>query len=281
MALRHSAESANPWTPLIGLVAIGCRRCGADGSGYFRIPVQRLRRLDYRLYDYATCTCSTSQMMDFRVFGDPILFHMGSVPITETMVTSTGISVVLLGSAAAMRAYTNRNPHSSIATVTRLVVRWLDSLVTDIVGRPEPKLTLLAGSLFIFIAACNLAGQLPGVRPPTASLATTSALAVIVFLAVPGIRDRIARDQGICSRVLSPESSAFSIAPRFGTVPHFGVIVSTFWKHHVRPPTGCLADLTLGIPGADAVYGAGHADWITSSLHFRGVVDGVCRRGDW
>jgi F-type H+-transporting ATPase subunit a len=84
-----------------------------------------------------------------------------------------------------MRTYTTRNPHSSIATVTRLIVRWLDSLVTDIVGRPEPKLTLLAGSLFIFIAACNLAGQLPGVRPPTASLATTSALAIIVFLAVP------------------------------------------------------------------------------------------------
>jgi F-type H+-transporting ATPase subunit a len=124
-------------------------------------------------------------MMDFRIFGDPILFHVGSVPITETMVTSTGVSVALLVSAAAMRAYTNRNPHSSIATVTRLVVRWLDSLVTDIVGRPEPRLTLLAGSLFVFIAACNLAGQLPGVRPPTASLATTSALAIIVFLAVP------------------------------------------------------------------------------------------------
>ena len=66
-----------------------------------------------------------------------------------------------------------------------MIVRWLDSLVTDIVGRPEPKLTVLAGSLFIFIAASNLAGQLPGVRPPTASLATTSALAAIVFLAVP------------------------------------------------------------------------------------------------
>jgi F-type H+-transporting ATPase subunit a len=62
------------------------------------------------------------------------------------------------------------------------------------VGRPEPALVTLSGSLFLFIAACNLAGQLPGVRLPTASLATTSALAVIVFLAVPvvGIRARVA-----------------------------------------------------------------------------------------
>ncbi len=123
--------------------------------------------------------------MDVRIFGDPVWFHLGAVPITETMVTSTAVSAALLGVAAGMRAYTSRNPQSTIATVTRLVVRWMDSLVTDIVGRPEPRLTLLAGSMFIFIAACNLAGQLPGVRPPTASLATTSALAMIVFFAVP------------------------------------------------------------------------------------------------
>ncbi len=50
----------------------------------------------------------------------------------------------------------------------------------------------LSGSLFLYIAACNLAGLLPGVHPPTGSLATTSALAIVVFLAVPvaGIRTR-------------------------------------------------------------------------------------------
>jgi len=71
-------------------------------------------------------------------------------------------------------------------------VQWLDDLVTDIVGRPEPAVTTISGSLFLFIAACNVAGQLPGVHPVTASLATTSALAVVVFLAVPiaGIRAR-------------------------------------------------------------------------------------------
>jgi F-type H+-transporting ATPase subunit a len=71
-------------------------------------------------------------------------------------------------------------------------VEWLDRLVYDVTGRAEPSLVSLSGSLFLFIAACNLSGQLPGVDPPTASLATTSALAAIVFLAVPvaGIRAR-------------------------------------------------------------------------------------------
>jgi F-type H+-transporting ATPase subunit a len=71
-----------------------------------------------------------------------------------------------------------------------LTVDWLDALVTEIVGHPAPRLATLSGSFFLYIASCNVAGQLPGVRAPTASVATTSALAILVFLAVPlaGVR---------------------------------------------------------------------------------------------
>jgi F-type H+-transporting ATPase subunit a len=124
-------------------------------------------------------------MTDFQIFGEPILFRLGPVPVTETMVSSTAVSAALLGIAMGLRSYTRLHPQSTVATITRLIIRSLESTVADIVGRPEPRLTVLAGSLFVFIAACNLAGQLPGVRPPTASLATTSALAIVVFFAVP------------------------------------------------------------------------------------------------
>lgn len=123
--------------------------------------------------------------MEFRIFGDPILLHVGPFPITETMVTSAVISVGLLGAAWGLRQFTVKRPNSQAAALTRLTIGWLDQMVTDIVGRREPRLTLLAGGLFVFIAGCNLAGQLPGVTPPTASLSTTSALAVVVFFAVP------------------------------------------------------------------------------------------------
>ena len=63
------------------------------------------------------------------------------------------------------------------------MVGWLDETIIEVVGRPEPAVVTLVGSLFLFIAACNLSGQLPGVHPATASLATTSALAIVVFLA--------------------------------------------------------------------------------------------------
>ncbi|MBX3059994.1 MAG: F0F1 ATP synthase subunit A [Anaerolineae bacterium] len=50
--------------------------------------------------------------------------------------------------------------------------------------RPEPYLPFI-GTLFIFIATANLLAVVPGFRPPTGSLSTTTALAICVFVAVP------------------------------------------------------------------------------------------------
>ncbi|HVN40746.1 MAG TPA: F0F1 ATP synthase subunit A [Myxococcota bacterium] len=130
--------------------------------------------------------------MEIRIFGEQTLFAIGPVPITTTMVTSLVISLALLLLAWALARGVRRAPNGTPAALALLAVEWIDGLVRDVAGRPEPRLATLSGSLFLFIAACNLSGQLPGVRPPTASLATTSALAAIVFLAVPaaGIRAR-------------------------------------------------------------------------------------------
>lgn len=128
--------------------------------------------------------------MQLRVFGDPVLLRVGPVPITETMVTSTAVTMVLIGAALLMRRMVQTRPQSGLSVVAFMIVESLDNLVTEIVGRHHTIVSTLAGSLFLFIAACNIAGQLPGVHPATGSLATTSALAVVVFLSVPiaGVR---------------------------------------------------------------------------------------------
>ena len=123
--------------------------------------------------------------MKFRIFAEPVAFRIGAVPVTETMLTSLAVSVVLAAALLALSVYTRRRPHSLAASLSTLTLEWLDGNVAAIVGRPQPRLATFTGSLFLFIAACNLAGQLPGLHPVTASLATTSALAGIVFLAVP------------------------------------------------------------------------------------------------
>lgn len=130
--------------------------------------------------------------MEFRIFGDPVVFQLGAVPVTETMLASLGVSFALVAAATVFRHAVLNRPDSILAALAKLTVGWLDETVTEIVGRPEPTVAAISGALFIFIAACNLSGQLPGVHPATASLSTTSALAVMVFLAIPviGVRAR-------------------------------------------------------------------------------------------
>jgi F-type H+-transporting ATPase subunit a len=130
--------------------------------------------------------------MDPHIFGETVVFGLGPIPVTATVLTSLAISLLLVTGAALLARGVRRSPTGTPAALALMTVEWLERLVHDVTGRAEPTLVSLSGSLFLFIAACNLSGQLPGVGPPTASLATTSALAVVVFLAVPvaGIRAR-------------------------------------------------------------------------------------------
>ncbi len=67
-----------------------------------------------------------------------------------------------------------------------VVIDYINGQIREISGgdRPEPYLPYI-GTLFLFIATANLLTILPGYVPPTASLSTTAALAIVVFLAVP------------------------------------------------------------------------------------------------
>jgi F-type H+-transporting ATPase subunit a len=127
-----------------------------------------------------------------QIFGETVLLRLGPFPVTSTMLTSLAVSAVVAAAALGLLRAVRRRPGSTPAALAFWTVDWLDRLVRDVAGQAEPGLVTLSGTLFLFIAACDLSGQLPGVRPPTASLATTSALAAIVFFAVPfaGIRAR-------------------------------------------------------------------------------------------
>jgi F-type H+-transporting ATPase subunit a len=66
------------------------------------------------------------------------------------------------------------------------LVQGIRQQLRDASGR-EPKGFLpFLGTLFLFIAVSNVLSVVPGFEPPTGSLSTTAALAICVFLAVPG-----------------------------------------------------------------------------------------------
>jgi F-type H+-transporting ATPase subunit a len=122
-----------------------------------------------------------------------VLWAWGPVRLTGTIVGTWGVMAALVLTAALA---TRR-----LSTSTRLG-RWqnlLEVLVTGMrdqireVSQQDPGRYLpFVGSLFLFIATANLLAVVPGFVPPTASLSTTTALALCVLVAVPlyGIAER-------------------------------------------------------------------------------------------
>lgn len=66
-----------------------------------------------------------------------------------------------------------------------VIVENINGQIRDISNESPGKYLPFVGTLFLLIAMCNLLGLVPGYRPPTGSLSTTTALAVCVFFAVP------------------------------------------------------------------------------------------------
>lgn len=115
-----------------------------------------------------------------------IFWQHGFITINLTLVTTWAIMLVLVLTAALVTRKLKTDIHIS---------RWqcfLEMIVTGIndqikeVGLSNPAQYIgFIGTLFLFIGVANICIIFPGYTPPTASLSTTSALAICVFIAVP------------------------------------------------------------------------------------------------
>lgn len=121
----------------------------------------------------------------------PILFHLGPVPVSEPVVTTWGLVAALTLISLAITRDLQRRASSGQA-VLEILVTTIEDQITEIMQTAGRPFVPLLGTLFIFLAFANVLGVVPGIRPPTASLETAAALAVIVFLAVHvyGVRRR-------------------------------------------------------------------------------------------
>ncbi|SKA25424.1 ATP synthase F0 subcomplex A subunit [Enhydrobacter aerosaccus] len=120
-----------------------------------------------------------------------VVFTLGPVTVTEPVVVTWGLMVLLTLAGILIRPRLSIIPSRSQAALEAIVVAMQD-LIRDTMRRsPEPYLTLL-GTIFIFILLANWSSVVPGIEPPTAHIETDAALAVIVFVAVIyfGIRAR-------------------------------------------------------------------------------------------
>lgn len=92
----------------------------------------------------------------------------------------------------AARRYDKKSPRG-VQNFLEMLVSFLRGLVGETIGEKEvPAYLPIIGSLFVFIAMGNLFGLFYFLQPPTGSLSTTVALAVIsfVYFNVQGIREK-------------------------------------------------------------------------------------------
>lgn len=120
-----------------------------------------------------------------------VVFRLGPVQITATVIYTLLVSAVLIIFALLVRAGMERGL-SRLQMAAEMLMDLLDGTMRSMVGGDPRPYTPLVVTLALFIGVANLSGLVPGLHAPTADLSTTTALAVIVFVAVPayGIRAR-------------------------------------------------------------------------------------------
>jgi F-type H+-transporting ATPase subunit a len=105
--------------------------------------------------------------------------------IPDTIVVSLGLTLVLLVVTWISSLRLKVHEPGRWQVVLEIFVGWIDNTIERIMSEDPRPYTPLIGTLIVWIGLCNLLAAVPWVRPPTADLSTTVALALIVMLAVP------------------------------------------------------------------------------------------------
>lgn len=115
-----------------------------------------------------------------------IFWQNGFVTINLTLVTTWGIMLVLIISALLLtRKLKTDMQISRWQCFLEMIVTGINEQIKEVgLNKPEEYIGFI-GTLFLFIGFSNICIVFPSYTPPTASLSTTTALALCVFLAVP------------------------------------------------------------------------------------------------
>ena len=111
------------------------------------------------------------------------LFHVGPVQISEGVVVTWAIMLVLILGAVLISRRLSLVP-SRTQAFFELIVETVDGQIRDTMRLEPAPYRAFIGTLFAFIFVANWSELVPGVEPPTAHIETDAALALLVFFAV-------------------------------------------------------------------------------------------------
>lgn len=112
-----------------------------------------------------------------------VLFQLGPLPITQAVLTTWAIMLVLVLGAFLLTRHLEDIPGKRQAAL-ELIVTTIDTQIRETTGAEPAPYRSFIGTLFLFILVANWSSLIPGVEPPTAQLETDAGLAVLVFLSV-------------------------------------------------------------------------------------------------
>lgn len=135
--------------------------------------------------------------------GTHILFYLGPLAISATVVTTWGIMAVLI---LASWIVTKRFSIDAglVQTAAEGIVQTIHAAVSEVLPRRADAVFPFVATLWIFIGVANLSSLVPGVHSPTGDLSTTTALALLVFCSVHWFGIRIEGIRRYLKHYLSP-----------------------------------------------------------------------------
>ncbi len=115
-----------------------------------------------------------------------IFWQYGLFKLNATILFTWVLMLVLAaGSRLVTRKLSTGLERSRWQNLLEILVTGIEKQIEE-VGLSEPRKYIgFLGTLFVFVAAASICTVIPGYDPPTASLSTTAALALSVFVAVP------------------------------------------------------------------------------------------------
>jgi F-type H+-transporting ATPase subunit a len=115
-----------------------------------------------------------------------VLFRWGPIVLNATIISTWAVmALMVLGSKLVTRGLTTETRFSRWQNLMEVLVTGIREQIREISGQDPREYLPFVGTLFLFVAVCNLLSIVPGYEAPTGSLSTTAALAVCVFVAVP------------------------------------------------------------------------------------------------
>jgi F-type H+-transporting ATPase subunit a len=115
-----------------------------------------------------------------------IFWQYGFFKLNATVLFTWALMIILaVGSRLITRKLSTGLERSRWQNLLEILVTGIEKQIEE-VGLSEPRKYIgFLGTLFVFVAAASICTVIPGYDPPTASLSTTAALALSVFIAVP------------------------------------------------------------------------------------------------